>query len=281
MTLLEGFAAHDVDGVHAVVAGDGPPLLLLHGYPETHVMWHRVAPTLTRTHTVVVADLRGYGDSHRPAGPYSKRAMAAEQVALMGSLGFDRFDVAGHDRGARVTHRMCLDHPGVVGRAAVLDIVPTRHVFATADMQLGMAYYHWFFLAQPFDLPERLIGSDPEWWIRHHLAAWSRIPDAFDPDAVAEYVRCFDAASVHASCEDYRAAAGIDLTHDDADAGRLITCPLLVLYGARGFVGHKYDVDAVWREYAEDVRTEAIDCGHFLPEEAPEATTAALVRFFG
>jgi haloacetate dehalogenase len=297
-TLLDGFSSYagfsshtaQVDGirVHAAVGGTGPPLLLLHGYPQNHVMWHRVAPELAARFTVVAADLRGYGDSGKPPGGsdhagYGKRAMAADQVGLMASLGFDRFAVAGHDRGARVTHRMCLDHPAAVSAAAVLDIAPTRHMYATVDREFAQGYYHWFFLSQPADLPERLIGADPEFYLRRKLAQWSRDPDAFDEAAVAEYVRCFaDPDTVRASCEDYRAAASIDLEHDerDAAAGNLVRCPLLVLWGAKGFVGGRYDVLAVWRRYAEDVRGRGLDCGHFLPEEQPAETTSALRGFF-
>jgi haloacetate dehalogenase len=253
-------------------------------------MWHLLAPELARTRTVVATDLRGYGDSSKPAGDaehsrYSKRAMADDQIAVMRALGFDRFAVVGHDRGARVTHRMCLDHPASVSRAAVLDIVPTRHMFATADKAFGMTYYHWFFLAQPYDLPERLIGSDPEYYIRRKMAQWSAVSDVaevFAADAFAEYLRCFsDPATIHASCEDYRAAATIDLEHDDAAvaAGRRIHCPLLVLWGAKGFIARQYDPLAVWRRYADDVTGTAVDSGHFLAEEAPEQTLAALEAF--
>lgn len=290
-TLLDGFDARDVqvDGVriHARVAGSGDPVLLLHGYPQTHVMWHRVAPRLAQEHTVVVADLRGYGDSAKPFSgddhaAYSKRAMAADQVGLMAALGHDRFAVVGHDRGARVAHRMCLDHPDRVTRAAVLDIAPTRHVFAHVDRALAHAYEHWFFLSQPTDLPERLIGADPAYYLRTKLAAWSVDLTAFEPVAMAEYVRCFsDPDTIHASCEDYRAAAGIDLEHDERSAcdGVRITCPLLVLWGAAGFVGGAYDVLATWCEYADDVRGAALQCGHFVPEEAPRVTVDELLAF--
>jgi haloacetate dehalogenase len=295
--MFEEFTSHDieVDGVtvHAVVGGSGPPVLLLHGYPQTHAMWHLVAPALARTHTVVAADLRGYGDSSKPRGPvdladharYGKRAMADDQAGLMHALGFDRFAVVGHDRGARVTHRLCLDHPARVSRAAILDIVPTRHMFGTADRAFGMAYYHWFFLAQPYDLPEHMIGADPEYYIRRKMAQWSGaedVSDVFAPEAFAEYLRCFsDPATIHASCEDYRAAATIDLEHDDADVakGRRIHCPLLVLWGTRGFIARQYDPLRVWREYADDVTGAGVDSGHFLPEEAPEETLAALTHF--
>lgn len=266
------------------VLGSGPPAVLLHGYPQTHQMWQHIVPALAEHRTLVLPDLRGYGDSAKPRGveSYAKRAMAADIAGLMIALGHDRFDVVGHDRGARVAHRLCLDHPDRVARAAVLDIVPTRHVFATADRELGLAYYHWFFLAQPFDLPERLIGADPEHWIRYHLNAWSRVPGAFTEDAIVEYVRCFsDPDAIRASCDDYRAGAGIDLTDDDEScaAGERVGCPLLVLWGGQGFVGAKYDVPAVWREYASDVTIGELDCGHFLAEERPAEKAAALLAF--
>lgn len=285
---FEGFRTVDIDvddvRIHARVGGSGPPLLLLHGYPQTHVMWHRVAPELAREHTVVVADLRGYGDSSKPAGgadhaAYSKRAMAADQVGLMRALGFESFAAAGHDRGARVLHRMCLDHPPAVTRAALLDIVPTRYLFTHVDRALATAYYHWFFLTQPNGLPERLIGAQPEWFLRHTLTQWSASPDAFDPSAVEEYVRCFaSVGAVAASCEDYRAGASIDLEHDAASPGP-VTCPLLVVWGSRGFVGSHYDVPAVWREHATDVRAESVDGGHFVCEEAPVDTARLLADF--
>lgn len=281
----------DVQGtrIHATVGGEGPPVLLLHGYPQTHVMWHRVAPRLAERNTVVLADLRGYGDSARPPSEadhasYSKRAMAADQVGLMHELGFETFAVVGHDRGARVAHRMVLDRPDAVSRVALLDIVPTRHVFTHVDRALAQAYYHWFFLSQAPDLPEHLIGADPAYYLRHKLAQWSAGTgiEAFAPEAVEEYVRCFsDPEVIRSSCEDYRAGASIDLEHDeiDAAAGRRLTCPALVLWGSVGFVGSAYDVLDVWRQYADDVRGHAVESGHFLAEEAPEATTAALQDF--
>lgn len=269
------------------VGGSGPPLLLLHGYPQTNIMWHRLAPQLSQRFTVVCPDLRGYGNSAKPSGgpdhsEYAKRTMAMDQVALMRHLGFHRFSVAGHDRGARVTHRLALDHPDRVQRAAVLDIIPTRAVFRLIDQQMATAYYHWFFLIQPGGLPEKMIGADPDFYLQRTLQSWSRIPDAFDPAAVAEYLRCFrDPACIHATCEDYRAGASIDLEHDEADFGkRRIACPLLVLWGSRGHVGKAYDVLAVWRDYADDVTGQAIDCGHFLPEEAAETTLSAMEHFF-
>lgn len=284
-----GFEVFDEDctgvRIHGRIGGTGPPVLLLHGYPQTHVMWSQVAPELSRDHTVVVADLRGYGDSAKPpagadGAEYSKRVMAADQVALMERLGFGEFAACGHDRGGRVVHRMCLDHPDVVRRAAVLDIVPTSHVYAHADRELAQRYWHWFFLIQPPDLPERLIGADPEYFLRCLLPRWAGPGFRFDERAVEQYVRCFaDLAAIAASCADYRAGAGPDLEHAALDGGRRVACPLLVLWGRQGFVGSHYNVLSVWREFAADVRGSALDCGHFLPEEQPQATTAALADF--
>ncbi|WP_406281155.1 alpha/beta hydrolase [Nocardia sp. NBC_00881] len=289
--MFSEFTTHDVDvdgvRIHARVGGEGPPVLLLHGYPQTHVIWREVADVLAESHTVVVSDLRGYGDSGKPASEidhssYGKRAMAADQVGLMRALGHDRFAIVGHDRGARVAHRLCLDHAERVERAAVLDIVPTRHVFANVDRALATFYDHWFFLAEEPDLPEVLIGGAPEYFLRRKLQQWSGPGAVFDEAAIAEYVRCFrDPEAIRASCEDYRAAASIDLEHDEADAvaGRRVTCALLVLWGARGFVGTRYDVVEVWRRYADDVRGQGLDCGHFIPEEAPQQTIDALRDF--
>ncbi|WP_136246317.1 alpha/beta fold hydrolase [Mycobacterium intracellulare] len=287
--MFEGFHAIrvDVEGVHvhARVGGKGPPVLLLHGYPQTHVMWHAVAPALAESHTVVVADLRGYGDSSKPASEsdhssYAKRAMAADMAGLMTTLGHEQFALVGHDRGARVVHRLCLDHPDRVDRAAVLDIVPTRHVFANVDRALATVYDHWFFLAERSNLPEVLIGGAPEFYLRRKLDDWAGPHAKFAETAMAEYIRCFsDPETIRASCEDYRAAASIDLEHDDADAGRRIACPLLVLWGSHGFVGTAYNVLDVWRAYADELEGHPIDCGHFLAEEAPAHTIAALRAF--
>lgn len=279
----------DVNGVTiaGAIGGSGPPLLLLHGYPQMHAMWHAVAPALTQQFTVIAADLRGYGDSAKPVDDpshitYSKRAMVADMVQVMENFGFTRFAVVGHDRGARVTHRMCLDYPDRIERAAVLDIAPTHYMYLTADREFATAYYHWFFLIQPAPLPETLIGADPEFWLRSKLKHWGRTPTAFRDEVVAEYLRCFrDPATIAASCADYRAAATIDLEHDEADrrAGRKVQCPLLVLWGAEGFVGRKYDVINVWQEYALEVQGHSVPGGHFLPEEAPAETLAALLAF--
>ena len=264
--------------------GAGPPLLLLHGHPQTHVMWHRVAPNLAREFTVVAMDLRGYGESSKPPTtedhePYSKRAMARDAVAVMQRLGFERFAVAGHDRGGRVAYRLALDHPERVTRLATLDILPTYEHFARADMRFGLGYWHWFFLAQPYPLPESLIGADPE---RFFLGRPNRA-NVHAPEALDDYLRCYrDPATIHAACEDYRAAATYDYALDAADkrAGRRIAAPLLALWGARAQVGSWYDVLAVWREWADDVRGGPIDAGHFLAEEAPDETYAALRSFF-
>lgn len=223
----------DAEGIriNTAIGGEGPPVLLLHGYPQTHVIWHRVAPLLAAHHTVVAADLRGYGDSDKPAGSadhaeYSKRAMARDQVLVMRELGFERFSVVGHDRGGRVGHRLALDHPEAVERLAVLDIVPTRYTFEHADATFGRGYYHWFFLAAGNGIPERLIGGDPEYWIRARMTARHHGGTAFDPAAMDEYIRCYDdPAAIHASCEDYRAAATIDLVHDDESFGRAAHLP--------------------------------------------------------
>jgi haloacetate dehalogenase len=274
--------------INTVVGGQGSPVLLLHGYPQTHLIWHHVAPALAERHTVVLTDLRGYGDSGKPAGGarhegYAKRTMAWDQVLVMRELGFPQFAVAGHDRGGRVGHRMALDYPQAVTRLAVLDIVPTRHAFSKADAAFGLAYWHWFFLAQPEPLPEHMIGADPEGWVRGRISALRRGGVPFDPAAVAEYIRCFrDPAAIHASCEDYRAAATGDLEDDDAAAarGQKVTAPMLALWGEHGFVGRNYgDVLAIWREYANKVEGAPLPCGHYIPEEAPQATTSALLDF--
>jgi haloacetate dehalogenase len=285
--VFEGFRTEMVDvgdaRIKARVGGSGPPLLLLHGNPQTHAMWHLVAPRLAEDFTVVATDLRGYGDSSKPEsapdhGPYSKRTMAEDQISVMRHLGFEGFGVCGHDRGGRVGYRMALDHPRVVTKLAVLDIVPTWEAFSRADMSFGMGYWHWFFLAQPHDLPERLLAADPE------NALFRNGVEAFTPGALEEYQRCLrDPETIHAICEDYRAAATIDFAHDaeDREAGRRITCPTRVLWGSRGNLEEWYDVLEVWRGWADDVGGRSVDSGHYVPEEAPEETLSEIRAFFG
>jgi haloacetate dehalogenase len=273
--------------IQLVVGGSGPPLLLLHGYPQSHAMWHKIAPRLAEHFTVVCSDLRGYGDSDKPASevdhsPYSKRAMAQDQVEVMQALGFERFALAGHDRGGRVAHRMARDHPERIERLAVLDISPTAIMYGRTDKDFATAYYHWFFLIQPYDLPERLIGADPAYYLRKKVGGWGSAGlSIFDPRALAEYERCFcDPATIHATCEDYRAAATIDLEHDAADEGREIDCPLLVLWGEKGVVHRFFDPIADWKSVASDVRGKVLPSGHYLAEEAPDETFRELLGFF-
>ena len=287
--MFEGFERVRIEtegaSINAVCGGKGPPVLLLHGYPQTLVMWHLAAPRLAESFTVVATDLRGYGDSSKPEGganhaAYSKRSMAADQVEVMEALGFGSFAAIGHDRGGRVAHRMALDYPERVTKLAVLDIVPTHYVFATADKELATAYYHWFFLIQPYDLPERLIGADPGYFLGKKLGGWGTGIEVFAPEAYAEYERCFsDPKTIHASCEDYRAAATIDLEHDEADRDQRVECPLLALWGEKGVVEKLYEVLEVWSEYARNVRGRTLPCGHYLPEERPGETVGELVSF--
>lgn len=265
-----------------------PVLLLLHGYPETHAMWHKVAPRLQDHFSLVMPDLRGYGDSATPPSQpdcanQSKRAMARDMAELMQSLGIPHYHVAAHDRGARVLHRLCLDYPTQVRSATFMDIVPTATTFAMTNQALATAYFHWFFLIQAAPLPETMIASDPEAWLRGCLHRWSGGNNAaFDPAVVAEYLRCFaQADALRASCDDYRAAAGIDLAHDAQDAHQRIQCPVQVLWGSHGFVGRNYQVLDLWRDKALAVQGQALDCGHFLPEEAPAQVADALRAFVG
>jgi haloacetate dehalogenase len=285
--MFDGFARQQIrtreTTINLVRGGEGDPVLLLHGYPQTHVCWHRVAPLLAEQFTVVCADLRGYGDSAKPPGDtehlrYSKRAMAQDQVEVMQGLGFQKFAVIGHDRGARVAHRMALDHPEKVTRLALLDIVPTRWAFAHVDKDMATAAFNWFFLIQEDGLPERLIEAEPAFYLQWILDHWADRKGVFAEEAIAEYRRCFDAEAIHAISEEYRASATIDLVHDAADAVRKISCPTLVLWSASGMWA-KYDVLKVWQERAEHVQGVALDCGHFLPEEAPERTAAELIHF--
>ncbi|MBW9051016.1 alpha/beta hydrolase [Rhizobium mesosinicum] len=287
--IFEGFEERSIVTsdvtIQAWIGGSGPPLLLLHGYPQTHVMWHKIAPTLARRFTVVATDLRGYGKSQKPAGGeahenFSKRAMAKDQVEVMRKLGFDRFSVVAHDRGARVAHRMALDHDDVVEKLVLLDIAPTDTMYGATDKAFATAYYHWFFLIQPYDLPERLINSDPGYYLRKTLNAWCKTPDSFPEEVMEEYIGAFsDPAAIHSACEDYRAAAGIDLKHDAEDGQRRVSQPLLVLWGERGVVGNSFDVLGVWKTRADKVEGEPLPCGHFLAEEVPELLMERLDRF--
>ena len=289
--MFPGFEHRRIDAgeaaINAVVGGKGPPLLLLHGYPQTHVIWRKVAPILAERCTVVATDLRGYGDSSKPKGladhsNYSKRAMALDQVTAMRALGHERFFVCGHDRGARVAHRLALDHPGAVAKIAVLDIAPTKAMYEQTTMAFARAYYHWFFLIQAPPLPETLIGANPEAWLRHHMSRHKGL-EPFMPDGWSEYLRCFsDPAAIHSSCEDYRAAASIDLVHDAESiaAGRKVECPLLTLWGAHGVIERLFKPLDEWRKVAVDVRGKALPCGHYIPEEAPDLLVAALQEFF-
>jgi haloacetate dehalogenase len=280
----------DVDGVtiNCATKGAGPPLLLLHGYPQNHLMWRHVAPALAEDCTVVLADLRGYGDSGKPAPDaaglaYSKRSMAGDQVRLMRKLGFAQFQLASHDRGARVAHRLVLDHPGSVTRLAILDIVPTRHVLRNVTRAMATEYYHWFFLPTGHGIPEHLIGADPAFWVRALVGPLLGEGASTEPEVMEDYIRCFrDPGTIAGSCADYRSAASIDLVHDDETfaAGRRIECPVLVLWGKQSFVGRGYEPLSVWQQYATDVSGNALPVGHFLPEEAPDLVTAALRGFF-
>lgn len=263
--------------------GSGPPLLLLHGYPETHMMWGKIAGDLARDFTVVAPDLRGYGESSKPADvpdheTYSKRAMARDAVALMARLGFERFNVAGHDRGGRVAYRLALDTPQAVEKVSVIDIIPTADVWRLADKKFALGYWHWPFLAQRAPFPEHFIAADPV----HFMFRIANGAPIFEASAYADYVKALaDPAVVHAMCEDYRAGAGYDVAADEADRGvRKIAAPLQVIWGSRSAVGSWYDVMALWRDWAVDVTGQSIEAGHFVPEEKPAETLAALRAFF-
>jgi haloacetate dehalogenase len=288
MKLFPGFSRRKVSTsgarINVVTGGNGPPVLLLHGYPQTHVMWHKVAPALARDYTVVCADLRGYGDSSKPRGlpdhsNYSKRAMAQDMAEVMTRLGHRRFHLVGHDRGGRVAHRLARDYGSRVLSLAVLDIAPTLKVFESTDQALATAFYHWFFLIQPAPLPERMIGGMRREYLLRRIGRGEIGLRVFPPAVIREYARCFDARGVHASCEDYRAAASVDLILDKKDYKRKLKMPVLALWAKHSPVGTQFDCLADWREVARDVRGRALDCGHFLPEEKPAEVLAALRRF--
>ncbi|MGB4116266.1 MAG: alpha/beta hydrolase [Polaromonas sp.] len=292
MKNLSRFSTATVQGsagpLNTRMCGSGSPLLLLHGHPQTHAMWHLVAPALAKHFSVVMMDLRGYGDSARPPsdaehGAYSKRAMALDALAVMRHYGFERFGVLAHDRGARVAHRLALDHPGAVDRLLLLDIAPTLAMYENTTQAFATAYWHWFFLIQPPPLPEALIESDPVRYIRSVMGKRHAGLSAFAPEALAEYERCVQiAGTAQAICEDYRASATIDLTHDRADiaAGSKLTQPLKVLWGEHGAVGQCFDVLALWRDRATQVSGNSLPCGHYIAEEAPELLIPHVLNFF-
>ncbi|WDZ98209.1 alpha/beta hydrolase [Herbaspirillum sp. WKF16] len=291
-SLFPGFAAHrlatpDGQHIHALTGGEGPPLLMLHGHPQTSAIWHKVAPALARHFTLVLADLRGYGDSAKPPGSadhaaYSKRTMAADMLEAMRALGHEEFTVLAHDRGARVAHRLAADHPRAVRRLALLDIAPTLAMYEQANNDFARAYWHWFFLIQPAPLPERLIEADPAAYARDVMGRRSAGLAPFDPRALAEYVRCLSLpGAARGICEDYRAAAGIDLEHDRADreAGRKLAMPLLALWGEQGVVHKCFKPLQEWQRVAADVRGHPLPCGHYIAEEAPDALLDAVLPF--
>lgn len=284
-----GFKQHKTKtsgaSINFVGGGNGPALLLLHGYPQTHIMWRKIASQLAESFTVVASDLRGYGDSSKPQdgenhSTYSKRAMAQDQVELMATLGFQRFAVVGHDRGGRVAHRMALDHANTVAKIVVLDIVPTYKLYHTVSKEFATAYFHWFFLIQPAPFPETLIANSVEFYLKNRI--FGRVsPRAIDNQAFAEYLRCFrDPATLHATCEDYRAAASVDLDHDAADLSRKISCPLLALWAQRGAMHPLFNVLETWKERATNVSGRALNAGHYLAEEIPELLLPELKKFF-
>jgi haloacetate dehalogenase len=291
--MLEGFTRTEIQTSGArivtVHGGKGPPVLLMHGNPFTHLSWHKVAPRLAKDFTVVCTDLRGYGDSEKPPGGddhsgYSFRTMAQDQVEVMAALGFPRFYAAGHDRGARVLHRMCLDHADKVARAAILDIIPQHHLLNNVTRSWATFSWHWFFMIQPYDFPERMMNADPEFYIKKKLAKTKQGLSFFDEAALAEYIRCIkNPATVHAMCEDYRATFTIDLAMDtkDFEAGRKITCPVMLVWGATGGVGRNHKSMEIWPLYASDIRGgKAVPSGHYLAEEAPNETYEELRAFF-
>ncbi|OGA70918.1 MAG: alpha/beta hydrolase [Betaproteobacteria bacterium RIFCSPLOWO2_12_FULL_65_14] len=290
MTLFPGLQQRKIRTggatIHLVHGGRGPAVLLLHGYPQTHAMWHKTAPELAREYTVVCPDLRGYGDSSKPKGlpdhsNYAKRAMALDMAQVMSALGHERFHVVGHDRGGRVGHRLARDHGRRVQTLTVLDISPTLKMYQSTNMQFAKAYYHWFFLIQEAPLPERMLEGQAPFYILKRLGRGKSGLKHFSREAMAEYVRAFkDPRTLHSTCEDYRAAATIDLVHDQKDRAKL-KMPLLALWGKHGVVEALFDCLADWREVAADVRGRALACGHFIPEEKPRELVAELRRFWG
>jgi haloacetate dehalogenase len=289
--MFDGFEVFDIQTsgatIHGRRGGSGPPVLLLHGIPETHLMWHRVAPALAEQYTVVAADLRGFGDSSKPTStadhePYSMRAMARDQLQLMRSLGYDQFRVVGHDRGARCAYRLALDEPDAVTRLAVMDVIPIGEAWSRADRKFSLSYWVWSFLAAPEPVPEQFIGAAPAVLVNFMLDRWPKVKDAFPAEVRTEYIEKFkNPETVHAICEEFRAAATVDFEQDEADRGKVkIACPLLFLWGQEGSVAKLYENPLdIWREWCDDVRGGSVPVGHFIPEEAPEETTRQLLDF--
>ncbi|KCV83360.1 haloacetate dehalogenase H-1 [Actibacterium atlanticum] len=283
--MIPGFADHlaTVDGVNIAYSrgGDGPALLMLHGFPQNRALWARVAPALAQNYTVICADLRGYGGSDKPAAGYSFRDMGADQLGLMAQLGFDQFHLVGHDRGARTAHRMALDAPKRVKSLTLMDIVPTQHLLTTLTPQVAACYYHWFFLAQPFPLPEQMIGADPERYFESCVGSWGASAlDAFDPNQLAAYRASWrDPDTIRGMCADYRATLTQDLALDTADLAKQVTCPALVLFGADGAMAQHYDIPATWADRLSDMQAKAIPGGHFFIDQNPDETTAVLQEF--
>jgi haloacetate dehalogenase len=287
MEFFPGFQRHTIQttgtSINVVTGGEGPPLLLLHGFPQTHILWRKIAPDLAKSYALVMPDLRGYGDSGKPpAGEnhanYSKRSMALDQVEVMEKLGFRQFTLVSHDRGSRVAHRLTLDYPDRVTKLVLMDICPTHHMYKTTDKEMASSYFHFFFFIQPTPFPETLIGRSVDETLKFFMG--SVMPNGVEPQAYTEYRRCFsDPATIHAACEDYRAAASIDLEHDEADLAKKIECPLLVLWGAKGLVGRKYDALSIWRERATQVSGKALPGGHWIPEECPNEMLAEIKTF--
>lgn len=271
--------------IHTITSGSGPPLLLLHGYPQSHMIWRDIASKLAEQFTVVATDLRGYGNSDKPFGTddhatYSKRVMAQDQVNVMQQLGHKKFFVAGHDRGGRVALRLALDHPEKVQKLAVLDIAPTADMYAGTTQAFASIYYHWFFLIQPYDLPERLIGAESEYYVRTKLRPLLSNCDVPE-DVLNHYINAFcKPDAIHAMCEDYRASATIDLEHDAKDANIKVSCPVLAIWGEQGIIGKLFDPIALWSHKADDLITKAFSCGHYIPEEQPQETLDAFLEFF-
>lgn len=289
---IAGFTLQDVtldNGVTLRVAsgGKGTPLLMLHGHPQNHLAWRKIAPQLAQHYQVILPDLRGYGDSDKPASdaehlPYAKRSMAQDISQLIDALGLQRVAFVGHDRGGRVGHRLALDHPEKVSCCVFVDIAPTATMYALTDQAFATRYFWWFFLIQPHPLPETMIGHDPAFFLRKHIDGQLKTPGATEPAIFEDYLRCYrDPAMIHAVCEDYRAAASIDLQHDAADSDRRIACPLLLLWGEKGTVGQLYDVVHTWQDKALQVQGEALPCGHSPQEEVPERFLYSLQRFLG